>query len=53
MEAQLQEFMTKTTEVERVKGELADRSNKLQVSIVTSITLAKCCSILFYLNEAE
>lgn len=31
LEAQLQEFMARATEVERAKGELAERSHKLQV----------------------
>lgn len=32
LDAQLQEFMSRATEVERVKGELAERSHKLQVN---------------------
>lgn len=35
LEAQLQEFMTRATEVERAKGELAERSHKLQVNTFT------------------
>jgi len=31
LEAQLQEFMARVTEGERAKGELADRTHKLQV----------------------
>lgn len=31
LEAQLQEFMARVTEGERAKGELAERSHKLQV----------------------
>lgn len=33
LEAQMQEFMARTTEVERAKGELAERSHKLQVNM--------------------
>lgn len=36
LEAQLQEFMSRATEIERVKGELAERSHKLQVNISDS-----------------
>lgn len=32
LEAQLQEFMARATEAERTKGELAERSHKLQVN---------------------
>lgn len=32
MEVQLQEFMSRATEGERIKGELAERSHKLQVN---------------------
>jgi len=32
LEGQLQEFMARATEVERAKGELTDRSQKLQVT---------------------
>uniref|UniRef100_A0A673LKX8 Myosin-10 n=1 Tax=Sinocyclocheilus rhinocerous TaxID=307959 RepID=A0A673LKX8_9TELE len=35
LEAQLQEFMARFSEGEKVKGELSDRSYKLQVSVVT------------------
>lgn len=35
LEAQLQEFMARFSEGEKVKGELSDRSHKLQVSSVT------------------
>lgn len=34
VEAQLQELMSRATEVERAKGELTERSHKLQVSTV-------------------
>lgn len=34
LEAQLQEFMARFSEGEKVKGELSDRSHKLQVSAV-------------------
>lgn len=33
LEAQLQELMSRATEVERAKGELSERSHKLQVWI--------------------
>lgn len=36
LEAQLQEFMARATEVERTKGELAERSHKLQVNTFTN-----------------
>lgn len=32
LESQLQEFVSRATEVERAKGELADRAHKLQVN---------------------
>lgn len=32
LDAQLQEFMARATEVERAKGELAERTHKLQVN---------------------
>lgn len=35
LEAQLQEFMARFSEGEKVKGELSDRSHKLQVSEYT------------------
>lgn len=35
VEAQLQEFMARATEVERTKGELSERSHKLQVNTST------------------
>lgn len=35
LEAQLQEFMARATEMERAKGELTERSYKLQVNIST------------------
>lgn len=35
LEAQLQEYMARFSEGEKVKGELSDRSHKLQVSDVT------------------
>ncbi len=37
LEAQLQEFMARATEVERAKAELAERSHKLQVNTSTHI----------------
>lgn len=36
LEGQLQEFMARTTEAEKAKGELAERSHKLQVNTSTS-----------------
>lgn len=39
LEAQLQEFMARFSEGEKVKGELADRSHKLQVSDVTHLKI--------------
>lgn len=36
LETQLQEFMSRATEVERTKGELAERSHKLQVNTSTN-----------------
>lgn len=40
LEAQLQEFTTRTAEAERAKGELAERSNKLQVKTLWTDTNA-------------
>ena len=37
LEAQLQEFTARATEVERAKGELTERSHKLQVNTSTDI----------------
>lgn len=39
VETQLQELTSRTTEMERVKGELAERSHKLQVSFVLPVEL--------------
>lgn len=37
VEAQLQELTSRATEVERVKGELTERSHKLQVNTTDSL----------------
>lgn len=41
LEAQLQEFTARATEVEKAKGELTERSHKLQVNTFTDIRALK------------
>lgn len=42
VETQFQELTSRATEVERVKGELAERSHKLQVNAVTASPVLFC-----------
>lgn len=37
LESVMQEFSARTTEIERAKGEMADRSHKLQVDFANNI----------------
>lgn len=41
LEGQLQEFMARVTEGERAKGELSERTHKLQVNVVNKNTSSK------------
>ncbi len=52
LEAQLQEFMARFSEGEKVKGELSDRSHKLQVSAVRLCHINYKRVLLLFISES-